>query len=107
MKRNLNDFKIVNCVPSGSKIWNIGKNMVDGYIPFVEVGGYDGCQVVEGSLKAYKFDKAQDILSITTYGIQSSKDAKKAIEKYSKKIGHEQLIERIEKAIPLLEELGL
>lgn len=107
MKANLNEFKIVNHIPTGDVIWNIGKNMVEGYIPFVSVGGHDGYQVIKGSKKAYKFDKAQDILSITGYGIQNSKDAEKAIEKYSQKIGYEDLIERIKKAIPLFKELGL
>ena len=82
--KNLNEFEIVDYIPLGHVIWNIGKNMEEGYIPFVRVGGYDGCQVVKGSEKAYKFDKAQDILAITTYGIQNSKEAKDALKKYSK-----------------------
>jgi hypothetical protein len=34
-------FEVVNKIPAGYEIWNIGKNMVDGYIPLTEVDGYE------------------------------------------------------------------
>lgn len=105
--KSLDEFEIIDYVPTGFVIWNIGKHMVDGYIPFVRVGGYDGCQVVEGSKKAYKFDEAQDILAITTYGIQTSEETEKYIKKRLNKKGYEENIKKVEKAIPLFKELGL
>lgn len=57
------EFEIVENVPKGYEIWNIGKNMIDGYLPL--------CQVIEGTysinpdtLKAIKVEDAQVILSV-------------------------------------------
>ena len=61
-------FEIVNSVPCGYVIWNIGENMIDGYLPLVQVGGYDGCQVNIETMKAIKLDEAQTILAAIGHG---------------------------------------
>ena len=57
-----NTFQVVDSVPLGYVIWNIGNNMADGYLPLCQVGGPDGCQVNPDTLKAVKCDGAQTIL---------------------------------------------
>lgn len=56
-------FKIVDSVPSGYIIWNIGDNMPGGYLPLCEVfkGTYD---VNTDTLKAIKLERAQEVLDI-------------------------------------------
>lgn len=49
-----NTFQVVDSVPLGYVIWNIGNNMADGYLPLCQVGGPDGCQVNPDTLKAVK-----------------------------------------------------
>lgn len=59
-------FQVVDKVPLGYVIWNIGNNMADGYLPLCQVGGPDGCQVNPDTLKAVKCDGAQTILDAAT-----------------------------------------
>ena len=61
-----NTFQVVDSVPLGYVIWNIGNNMADGYLPLCQVGGPDGCQVNPDTLKAVKCDGAQTILDAAT-----------------------------------------
>ena len=56
-----NTFQVVDSVPLGYVIWNIGNNMADGYLPLCQVGGPDGCQVNPDTLKAVKCDGSQTI----------------------------------------------
>ena len=59
---NEHTFEIIDHVPAGYQIWNIGKNMTDGYLPLCKVipNSYD---VEINTLKAIKMDGAQVILS--------------------------------------------
>lgn len=61
-------FEIIDFVPSNFQIWNIGKNMPDGYLPLVQTGGYDGCQVNTRNMRAIKIDGAQTILKAIGHG---------------------------------------
>ena len=74
-------FEIVDSVPSGYVIWNIGKNMVDGYLPLVRTGGYDGCQVI-GTKKAIEIEGAQTILAAIGRGQNTIKEMETYIKKY-------------------------
>ena len=58
----IEDFDIVDFIPDKTVVWNIGKNMPEGYIPFVYVSR-DGCRLIEGRPKyAVKITNAQSIL---------------------------------------------
>jgi len=77
-----NTFEIVDFVPSGYKIWGIGKNMLDGYLPLVQLGGYNGCEVNIKTMKAVKIDGAQTILAAIGYGQETIKEMETYIKRY-------------------------
>jgi len=80
-----NTFELVDFIPYGYKIWNIGKNMIEGYLPLVITGGYDGCQVV-GTMKAVKCKDAQVILSAIGAGQGNIKEMEIYIKENEKSI---------------------
>ena len=59
-------FELVGFVPRGYQIWNIGENMLDGYLPLCRLKArqpFDGAREIEtDTLKAIKIDGAQTIL---------------------------------------------
>ena len=106
-------FEVLNTVPLGYKIWNIGRNMPDGYLPFCRlkaVQPFEGAQCVEtDSLKAVRTEGAQVILAAVGRG---AGDDLKGMENYLQKHPHpapgsraEANVERIKKAIPYLRAL--
>jgi len=76
------EFELVDYVPYGSRIWNIGKNMIDGYLPLVYTGGYDGCQVNTQTMKAIKVDGAQTILAAMGHGDNTVEKMEKYISDF-------------------------
>lgn len=66
LKHKHHTFEVVDSIPFGYHIWNIGKNMKEGYLPLVQLGGYDGCQVI-GVKKALPLKNAQIVLSAIGY----------------------------------------
>lgn len=59
---NMDDFEIVDYIPVGSVVWNIGKHMPDGYIPFVYID--NDCHILKDRPKyAVKIENAQVIMS--------------------------------------------
>ena len=57
----IDKFEIVDSIPEGYIIWNIGENMVDGYLPLVKPLEYYNIDL--HSMKAIKYDEAQTILN--------------------------------------------
>jgi hypothetical protein len=97
------EFIVVDYIPYGYKLWNIGKNMVDGYLPLVITGGYNGCQVV-GIKKAVKCKEAQAVLSAIGVGQGTIKQMQEYITENKNsndawKIMH---VARLEKAVSIL-----
>lgn len=95
------EFELVESVPWGYKIWNIGKNMIDGYLPIVQVGGYDGCQVNTSTMKAIKTDGAQTILEAIGAGPSTVKEMESYIEKHPNEWG----VDRMKIALPLMRKI--
>ena len=60
-------YEIVDKVPKGYIIWNIGHhNMKDGYLPLCElVSKYD---INPATLKAIKVEGSKEILDVVSYG---------------------------------------
>jgi hypothetical protein len=59
---NLEEFEIVDFIPVGAVVWNIGKHMPEGYIPFVYID--NDCHILQDRPKyAVKIDNAQIIMS--------------------------------------------
>lgn len=79
-------FEIVDFVPLGYHIWNIGKNMIDGYLPLCRLKPqqpFIGATEVEiETLKAIKTDGAQKILAAIGGGQNTIDEMEKYIKKY-------------------------
>jgi hypothetical protein len=97
------EFELVDFIPYGYKIWNIGKNMTDGYLPLVITGGYNGCQVI-GTKKAIKCEEAQTILSVIGFGQNNIKNMQEYIKEHknSNDVWEIMHVERVEKALKIL-----
>lgn len=107
-----NTFEVVGHVPLGYTIWNIGKNMVDGYLPFCrlkQVQPFDGGREIEtDTLKAIKCDGAQVILSAIGYGPETPKEMERFIEKAkTAKVGSHnwRAAELMSEALPFMRQL--
>ncbi|WP_346938120.1 hypothetical protein [uncultured Clostridium sp.] len=100
-------FELVDSVPVGYQIWNIGKNMIDGYLPLVRVGGYDGCQVI-GIKKAIKLEGAQIILEAVKGGQNTIESMERYIKRY-KNAKHGtwsyRQVERMKRALPFMYDI--
>lgn len=107
-----NTFELVDYVPHGYQIWNIGKNMIDGYLPLCRLSPHQpfpgGRNIEVDTLKAIKVDGAQTILAVTTGGqgtidemekyLNQYKNAKPGTWSYSQ-------VERIKKALPIMKQI--
>lgn len=105
-------FEVVDHVPSGYLIWNIGKHMVDGYLPLCILASdqpFPGGRTVNvDALKAIKCDGAQTILAAIGYGPETPDQMDRYIEKYSKEGPggrHAMAVDRMKKALPFMREL--
>ena len=105
-------FQIVDKVPLGYQIWNIGRNMPDGYLPFCRLAfrqPFDGAQEIETeTLKALPTPHAQEIL----VAVGSAGKTQKELEEYLRrhrnaKPGSWEYLEkeRIQRALPYLRAL--
>ena len=112
IKSGNNIFTIVENSPLGYKIWNIGNNMVEGYLPLCRLSQYqpfDGGRVTEtDTLKAIKTDGAQKILAAIGGGQDTIKKMENYIRRYADAkpgtYAHKQ-VERIKEALPYMYEL--
>lgn len=102
-----NTFAIVDYFPLGYEIWNIGKHMVDGYLPLCRVipGTY---QVEPDTLKAIKIDGAQTVLAAIGAGHNTIAKMEKFITKNKNaKLGTWEFSQRmkIQAALPIMYQL--
>lgn len=78
-------FEIVDTAPLGYDIWNIGKNMVEGYLPFCRLSTHQpfpGATNIEtDTLKAVKCEGAQIILAAIGRGPKTIKEMEAYIAK--------------------------
>ena len=96
------EFKLVDRVPEGYEIWNIGSNMMDGYLPLVKVN--EKYEVV-GEKLAIKTEGSQIILSAIGGGQKTIKSMERYIKRYkNSKPNTRSFIqsERIKKALPFM-----
>ena len=74
------EFEVVEKMPKDYVIWNIGDNMVDGYLPICLC---DGFNVTVSSLKAIKIDDAEELKLLREcagYGVENLKACNRAIK---------------------------
>lgn len=83
LKHGQYTYELVDYVPKGYEIWNIGHHMKDGYLPIVESGGYDGCQVILETMKAIKLDGAQTVLKAVGRGQTTKEKMEKYVKRYA------------------------
>ena len=101
------NFDVVDEVPCGYQIWNIGKNMIDGYLPFCRLCSrqpFPGGQSIEtDTLKAMKVDGAQTILAAVGYGPDTVKGMEDHIAKYAQRKPHE--CNKMKVALPYMKQI--
>jgi hypothetical protein len=97
-------FEIIDYAPTGYEIWNIGKNMIDGYLPIAQVGGENGYTVNQKTLKAIKIEGAQTILAGFGWGPKTIKEMETYIKKYknSKTSVTQYKVKRIQDALEVM-----
>ena len=105
-------FDLVDFVPLGYEIWNIGRNMIDGYLPLCRLSAHQpfpgGRNIEVDTLKAIKIDEAQVILDAVGYGPATLKKMDRYVERYSKAepgTSKYREIEKMKKAIPFMRKL--
>ena len=101
-------FEIVDSVPRGYFIWNIGKNMPDGYLPLCrlkEVQEFEGGRSIEPeTLKAIRIPEAQIILKGASCA--ATLDEMEAFVKKHKKSGKQTYwLDLVETALPYARQL--
>lgn len=76
-----NVFEVVDCVPRGYLIWNIGSNMLEGYLPLCRYINSDSSFRIDGNnLKAIKCEGAQVVLKAVGAGYETIEDMRQCIE---------------------------
>lgn len=102
-------FELVDHVPLGYSIWNIGENMADGYLPLCRlcsVQPFPGGRNIElDTLKAIKCEHAQIILKAIGYGPDTPEKMKKFIQRYEDSGKHRSAVSRMIAALPYLEKI--
>lgn len=104
-------FEVVDEVPPGYVIWNIGANMIPGYLPLCRLKQnqpFPGARHIEtDTLKAIRAEGAQDILAATIYGPESPEEMERYIRRYegSENPSVKRRIECYKKAIPALRSI--
>lgn len=112
IEHNGNIFEIVDSVPLGYMIWNIGKNMVDGYLPLCRPSREQpfpgGRNIETETLKAIKVDGAQDVLAAIGFGPETVEEMERYVKRYAKsKTDYvRSRVERLKKAIPIMKQIN-
>ena len=105
-------FEVVTSVPLGYSIWNIGRNMMDGYLPLCRLSQrqpFSGARNIEtDTLKAIKTEGAQIILE----AVGGGQNTVESMECYVKKHRNATpgsyahlCVQRIKKALPYMKQL--
>ena len=79
-------FEVIDYIPYGYEFWNIGKNMIDGYLPLCRMSAvqpFPGARCIDvDSLKAIKLDGAQTVLAASIHGQTTIEAMEKYLERY-------------------------
>jgi len=99
------EFELVDHVPHGYIVWNIGKNMIDGYLPLCRLAARQpfpgGRNIETDTLKAIKTEHAQTILASMGIGPKTVEEMERYIEKHPNKWG----VDRMKKALPYMRQI--
>ena len=102
-------FELVDHVPLGYSIWNIGKNMADGYLPLCRLAAvqpFPGWRNIEvDTLKAIKCEGAQVILEAAGWGPETPEQIERYIKKNEKNPRKQFEVKRMKKGLPFMRKL--
>ena len=105
-------FEVIDFVPAGYEIWNIGRHMVEGFLPLCRLSFFQSFpgarQVDTDSLKAIKTEGAQIILQAVGHGQNTLKKMEDYLKRYgAAKSGTSNYyqVERIKKALPYMRQI--
>lgn len=105
-------FEVVDSVPSGYMIWNIGHHMVDGYLPLCRLSRCQpfpgGGNIETDTLKAIRIEGAQTILSAVGGDLDTIEKMEQFLRSNRKaKPGswEKAQIERIKRALPIMRQI--
>ena len=103
---NNQQYKIVDKIPKGYSIWNIGsKNMIDDYLPLCEPIEKDSYSINPNTLKAIKVNGAKEILDVVGYGYCGRTGRRRMYRDLSEHKCTKRQRELIIKALPYIKEL--
>lgn len=81
-----NVYEIVDEVPLGYTIWNIGVNAPEGYLPFCRLSRHQrfegGRDIETDTLKAMKVEGVQDILAAVSNGYRTLSEMKSYVNNH-------------------------
>lgn len=102
-------FELVDRVPLGYKIWNIGANMADGYLPLCRlcaIQPFPGGRSIEAdTLKAIKCEGAQEILKAAGWGPETVEEMEKYIEKNKDNPHRRYEVQLMKNALPYMRKI--
>ena len=104
-------FEITDRVERGYMIWNIGRNMTDGYLPLCRLEKNQpfkgGRSIEKDTLKCIPVPEAQTILAAIGYGPNTPAEMRRYIERYgnSRDGWRQRVVLKMKRALPIMEEL--
>lgn len=105
-------FELVDRVPYGYTIWNIGKNMIEGYLPLCRLKAVQrfpgGRDIETDTLKAIKIDGADIILEAVGGGQYTPEEMESYIKRYrNAKPGtwSYRQVQRMKAALPIMRKI--
>lgn len=105
-------FELIDYVPLGYEIWNIGRNMLEGYLPFCRIAArqpFPGGRSIEpDTLKAIKIEGAQLILDAVGDGPKTIEEMEQYIQRHKKEksgtYAHMK-VQKYKKALPVMRQI--
>lgn len=105
-------FEVVDCIPKGYEIWNIGEHMIPGYLPFCRLAAVQpfpgGRNIEVETLKAMRTDGYLEIMDTAMYGFETLASMERYLEKHpnpKKNTRPYFKVQRIKAALPWMKEL--
>lgn len=104
-------YEIVEAVPGGYMIWNIGHCAPEGYLPLCRPAEYQrwsGSRDIDpDTLKAIKIDGAEDILAAIGHGQETLAEMEQYVKRYrnSKTDWVQHRVALYRKAIPIMRKI--
>lgn len=108
---NTHRFEVVDKMPEDYFVWNIGDNMVDGYLPICQdlyPGNKDNYEINQRSLKAIAMEPEdlKILRNAAGYGVTSLKAARAALKRKAVSRMMKRTKELAAQALPIFEKIS-